>query len=612
MNNSIRSRILTSLVSFVLTIVLIFIAGFALYLNYSLRQQLTNTLQVQANNAASNIEDRMQLIQNNLIRLSSSDVVINTIIDIQGRDEYIAKVFDNFNASNQVLATELYNYSGKLIYTSDSQSKMSVSASVLLVTLELGKEHIIFDPENLVITFVTPIQYYDTTQAALATYVNFTDLLQSRQGSESGLSVSYYIDNQLIHQNVHQSVESDKRITVYSTNHQDLKQSGILALSASVGMTRSDFFGPIYTALQVLFLIGLIILIVTLIMGNILAKKLAQPIVNLAKTISRPYEHTPPKCAPLGTNDELEILAEAFDARSQALLDASINLQQEVEQHKKTQTYLLDLQEQLEHLVEIRTRDLQQKTDELEAANKTKSLFLASMSHELRTPLNSIIGFTNIILKRKSADLNESVIDALTTVNRCGHTLHTLVNDILDLSKIEAGKMEAEYQWVNLNAILQDLEKRFCLPAEEKQLAFCLRCDIQPCNIFTDNKLFKQVMDNLVSNAIKYTERGGVTIITCQAEATSKQPGIRILVQDTGIGISADDQSRLFEDFSRVSDKVNNIEGTGLGLSIVSKLVEILGLDLTLESTVDQGSTFTIYIPVQKTDMKQDHVKASG
>lgn len=246
-------------------------------------------------------------------------------------------------------------------------------------------------------------------------------------------------------------------------------------------------------------------------------------------------------------------------------------------------------------------RELIKKTKELEIANqklleldKLKSIFLAGMSHELRTPLNSIIGYTGMLLMGLSGPLNEEQNKQLLKVKKNGHHLLNLINDILDISKIEADKVDLNYELVNLKSMLQQVMEIVGPMLNEKKLV--LNLDISPAlEIETDKQRLKQVMLNLVSNAIKFTNSGNITI-----KAAYKNNGwIKMSVIDTGIGIDESNINKLFHAFQQIdSQNKNPLEGTGLGLYLSKKLVTLLGGEIYVKSKLNMGSEFLIELPV--------------
>ena len=231
--------------------------------------------------------------------------------------------------------------------------------------------------------------------------------------------------------------------------------------------------------------------------------------------------------------------------------------------------------------------------EQSDLANRSKSLFLANMSHELRTPLNAILGFTRLM--KLNTDIPEVEQKNLEIINRSGEHLLSLINNVLDISKIEAGQTEIDNSVFNLNSALHDVLLIMSQRAEAKELFLKISIsETLPTNILSDELKIKQILINILGNAIKYTNQGNI-LLTVSAEE-NLQPGINLItieVQDTGIGISAADIHKVFDPFIQVGNNVSN-KGTGLGLTISKQFTELLGGTISVESKLGIGSKFTV------------------
>jgi len=242
-------------------------------------------------------------------------------------------------------------------------------------------------------------------------------------------------------------------------------------------------------------------------------------------------------------------------------------------------------------------REIEDKSRQLEVANKHKSDFLANMSHELRTPLNAIIGFSEVLLERFFGDVNEKQDDYLKDIHSSGKHLLSLINDILDLSKVEAGRMELEPTSFDLPAAVDNAMTLIRERAQRHNVALSADVDTTIGEIVADERKFKQILLNLLSNAVKFTPDGG------RIDVTARRADGRtvIAVRDTGVGIAAHDQAAVFEEFRQVgSDYTRKQEGTGLGLALTRRFVELHGGRIWLESAPGKGSTFTFTIPTRQ------------
>jgi PAS domain S-box-containing protein len=239
---------------------------------------------------------------------------------------------------------------------------------------------------------------------------------------------------------------------------------------------------------------------------------------------------------------------------------------------------------------------LQEKNIELESANQAKDRFLATMSHELRTPLNAIIGFTGTLLMKLPGPLTSDQEKQLGTIQASARHLLSLINDLLDLAKIESGKVQVNFEPVACASVIEEVATALRPLAEAKGLTFetCLPED--DLIVLTDRRAFSQILINLTNNAIKFTEKGTVRLEVRQHPQNGK-PRIEISVSDTGIGIRPEDQPKLFQAFMRANtEDVRHSEGTGLGLHLSQKLAQLLGGHITLESEYRKGSRFTLVI----------------
>jgi PAS domain S-box-containing protein len=235
----------------------------------------------------------------------------------------------------------------------------------------------------------------------------------------------------------------------------------------------------------------------------------------------------------------------------------------------------------------------------LQQANRAKSVFLANMSHEIRTPMNAILGFSQLMLRDR--DLTPQQCQYLGTINRSGEHLLALINDVLEMSKIEAGRATLNPSTFDLPALLKDLEMMFRVRTDEKKLSFSVEAvgDV-PRYIVTDINKLRQVFINVIGNAVKFTEGGGVGVRVRADRGGAEGPSLRVEVEDTGPGISADELGKLFRHFEQTKTGQQTGTGTGLGLAISREFVRLMGGDITVGSQVGRGSVFVIHLPLKE------------
>ncbi len=236
---------------------------------------------------------------------------------------------------------------------------------------------------------------------------------------------------------------------------------------------------------------------------------------------------------------------------------------------------------------------LQERSAQLEVASRHKSEFLASMSHELRTPLNAVLGFSEVLLERMFGDINEKQDEYLRDIHNSGKHLLELLNEILDLSKVEAGQMELEFTSLDVPAALEYAASMLRERATAHSIDLRIELGRSVDAVEADELRFKQVVLNLVSNAVKFTPDGGTVVIWADEVDTD----LHVLVKDTGVGVPVDDRERIFESFQQGGRGASREEGTGLGLTLSRRIVELLGGRMWLESEVGVGSTFGFSIP---------------
>ncbi|MCM1103823.1 MAG: response regulator [Clostridium sp.] len=256
---------------------------------------------------------------------------------------------------------------------------------------------------------------------------------------------------------------------------------------------------------------------------------------------------------------------------------------------------LRDAQTALDRIRKL-NKEYEKAKDEAVRANEAKSRFLSNMSHEIRTPINAVLGMNEMILRECT---DEQLLSYAANIQSSGKTLLFLINDILDMSKIESGKMEIVRVEYDFAGLLMDLWNVIFLRAQEKGLTLSFSLDeTMPKTLYGDDVRIKQIVTNLLTNAVKYTPQGGIEVRAAYEKTGEEQINLVMSVKDTGMGIKKEDMGKLFEDFQRLDEEKNrNIEGTGLGMNITMSLLKLMDGDMKVESEYGKGSTFTVTIP---------------
>ncbi|WP_342596740.1 ATP-binding protein [Cyanobacterium aponinum UTEX 3222] len=342
---------------------------------------------------------------------------------------------------------------------------------------------------------------------------------------------------------------------------------------------KQDLVGDIEANTKLTIIIWFFILLIALFLALWTTNYITKPILLLDRALSNFQKGNHQSPIILKRRDELGHLAIAFNEMT---------------------SEIQELVQNLEEKVKDRTKELSEAKDKAEVANQAKSEFLANMSHELRTPLNAILGFAQIM--RKSPTLPEEHQESIEIINRSGEHLLTLINNILDLSKIEAGKITLNKENIDLYKLLDEIEDIFKYKAEKKGIHLIFeKLDNLPQFIKTDAPKLRQIIINLVSNAIKFTEEGGVSLQGTINKLNNNEKKVELLfiIRDTGKGIKHQELATLFQPFTQTKSGKEVNEGTGLGLSISKKFVELMGGNIKVSSEENVGTIFSFTVQTE-------------
>jgi len=378
----------------------------------------------------------------------------------------------------------------------------------------------------------------------------------------------------------------ETKILLYSISTRDL-------IGAAYFTINSQFVNYIEKRIQLSFLFGIITIVAIIVIFWWIISMMIKPFAQLAIHLQVKNFETLTPLPKLGSpkTKELMALQNAMDYMLSRISEQKEILEQRVQERT------LELQETIAQMaVEVETR--QRAEMDAITANKTKSQFLANMSHEIRTPLNAIIGFSELLNKELT---QEKHISYVHTIVSSGKTLLALINDILDLSKIEADKLEFQYTDVSISSILQEMKQIFLPRLKTKGLAFHIDIETDlPENLILDEVRIRQILFNLIGNAVKFTKQGSVSVFTKKEFTDNNDSKINLIIgiQDTGVGIPEGQKEKIFESFRQQDgQKFSEYGGTGLGLAITKRLVEMMNGTISVESEINKGSLFKLVLP---------------
>ena len=585
-SKSIRNRFIIAIGTLTLVFFSMLIIGTSLLEINRIKTQLNNELTLHAKNKVEQFELRVSYLIESIQRFASSSLAINSLIDASGRSSYFPLAIAELESTEDILSVVAFDFAGRVIATDKNTSTDWFKEDVIIDALTVGKTNLQFSAPLSSFILTVPILYYDTQQGGVAILISAEKIFRSITAVDD---VGYTLtigDSWSLTKGDFANTE----IVMQAELHGDSILSPFL-FSLSSFISNEKYEEPVFALFEEMLILGMIGIILIIALAARVGSSLATPIVRLISKVQN-GEHP---SSPVGTGDELELLAIAFDIKTQRLLDTKNTLEERV----KLRTEEI---EEKSRSLEIYSRELEHAKStlevthlELKKTDKLKDEFISVVSHELRTPLTSIYGILKLLdagVMDGNPDKSKEMVKIATANSK---RLNELINDLLDFQKLTSGKFELSLESVSIKDILSQ--------ALERNYGYCQQFDVEikldgtglsDIFVMVDAHRLHQVIDNFVSNAVKFSPKGGVVEIS----ADINDGFARVSVRDHGTGIPEEFKKKIFSPFCQADSSSNRkVAGTGLGLSVCKGIIDSHGGKLYFDNAIDGGAIFWFEVP---------------
>ena len=579
--SSIQNRFVKTIAALFFSFFILLIVGTYVLELFRTSAFVKNDLRVNAENKIEKIELRLSYIIQSLEAFATSSLAINSLIDTAGRTSYLPNAIDDLARIKEVKTLIMFDFAGKPIQSNISGRPDWFNLDNIRPAISISKKNLIFNKISNSMLIVIPISYYDTPQGGIVAEIDLIDILN--QDLDNNLYQYHFtINNDWQYTN--REIEPDT-ITAHA---RPLTESLLYPFNFELHLsqTRKSAMNPVTSTLFEMLFIGLAGIFVTVIFAAQAGKRLAQPIITLTERVRMDIH----PCGPVGTDDELEILASTFDENTKNLLTAKNELESRV-QVRTAQLEEKTQQLQLQHeKLEKVNRSLNQANSELKYLDKLKDEFISTVSHELRTPLTSIHGTLGLIHGGAVDGDQTKSRELIKIAMQNSERLSQLISDLLDMQKFAANKFDLKLDHISVNELIQNAISGSQGYAQGYSITLNYLAKAgDDYNLMADAHRLRQVMDNLISNAIKYSPQAGHVDIFTEHRAGK----IRICVRDYGEGIPEQYQTIIFEKFTQVDSTDQRARsGTGPGLSICKDIISAHHGQIGFENMPDGGALF--------------------